>query len=256
MIPRVLPKKIFVLSAFGAVDKLQDLPFLDEEYERIESIYQSLALEKNLGIVGYCSMFSDRNKLIEKIQQFQRNLTIFHFSGHADKASFWFRDKQAYIKGLAKILRNCENLKLIFLNGCSTNGQVRDILDAHQKAVVIGTYSLIGDQKAKNFSIQFFKALMNEGKSIKDAFEDAVAYIESIDDQIRFKRAGRKELDIADENNSEWGIFYEPQSTEFLNWTISTDYLKLIDEATKKEFENMKKKVQEQFSSHHGINLR
>ena len=251
-------QKLFVLSAFGAVDQFNDLPYLDKEYQRVKDILDDLTVYKDIGIVGRSERFYKPENLITKIQKDKRILTVFHYSGHADKTSFWFKNQQVFMKGLAKILGGCENLKLIFLNGCSTIGQVKHILEAHQKVIVIGTFSPVKDDKANIFSISFFEALFEEMKTISEAYEIAVAHVQSIsgESEITFLRAGRKELENDDDDKGQWGIFYNPQGQELLDWTIDAYYKKQAKEFMKKEKEKLEQKMLETFHTLSDLNFR
>lgn len=56
------------------------------------------------------------------------------------------------------------------LNGCSTQGQVADLL-IQGIPVVIATSAPVTDQTATRFSINFFQALSSTNSAIKEAFE-------------------------------------------------------------------------------------
>ena len=64
----------------------------------------------------------------------------------------------AHAGGLAKMLGLSEQLQLIFLNGCATQGQVKALLDAGVKAV-IATAAPINDAMATDFAGQFYSTL-------------------------------------------------------------------------------------------------
>ena len=73
--------------------------------------------------------------------------------------------------GLAKFLSTLKNLKLVFLNGCSTQGQVDEFHKAGIPAVM-ATSTLIPDAGAITFAEWFYKALA-AGKNLNDALLQA-----------------------------------------------------------------------------------
>ena len=75
--------------------------------------------------------------------------------------------------GLAAFFKLQHGLKLVFLNGCSTELQVRGLLDAGV-ATVIATSWNVQDEVAAEFASWFYKSL-GGGASIRRAFGEASA---------------------------------------------------------------------------------
>ena len=61
-------------------------------------------------------------------------------------------NQTTYGSGLAKLFGMQENLKLVFLNGCSTKGQV-EALQANNIPNIIATSKSVEDGVAKNLAI-------------------------------------------------------------------------------------------------------
>jgi hypothetical protein len=104
-------------------------------------------------------------------------LVIFHYGGHANGEQLQFEGGGGGREGLARMLGQQSSLKLVFLNGCASQGHAKVLLDAGVPAV-IATSVPIGDQKAQEFATAFYKALA-EGRSIPGAFETSRGFIEA-----------------------------------------------------------------------------
>ena len=123
----------------------------------------------------YIRVKADDNLTADDIIQFLINypdeLGIFHYGGHANGAKLQLEGGDANAGGLAKLLGEQKNLKLVFLNGCSTKAQVKLLLAAGVKAV-IATSAPIADTKAKDFAVTFYDALANR-RTVQRAFDMA-----------------------------------------------------------------------------------
>ncbi len=102
---------------------------------------------------------------------------FFHYAGHAGSAEIFLEGGIANAKGIAQLLGEQPDLKLVFLNGCSTKGQVETLFAAGVKAV-IATSRPIEDPKAKDFAVAFYEALANK-RTIKRAFDLAKGVLEA-----------------------------------------------------------------------------
>ena len=202
------------------------LPELRNEIETIDTYLTSFIDD---GIATPQSKdLPDAESLLKLIDIYKKNLSIFLFSGHASSKSILIGDgNELYGEGLAKKLniKECPNLKLVFLNGCSTIGMVNQLID-NSVPVIIYTYSPIDDKKAAAFSMTFFKALA-DGQSIEHAFGKAKGDINFltngkkniIDRSIVKRKLGYKTDDVEiDENN--WGCVHT-DGMVFREWTIS-----------------------------------
>jgi hypothetical protein len=103
-------------------------------------------------------------------------IRIFHFGGHASGSVLLFEDaagqpSEAHAAGLAGYLGRQRGLVLVFLNGCSTEPQVRHLRAAGVKAVVATTQA-IQDDVATAFATAFYAELTT--RSLRDAFDAAV----------------------------------------------------------------------------------
>ena len=115
-------------------------------------------------------------RILNKFGQFEERIKIFHFSGHAGNDSLNVDaekggNRSAFSLGLAKAIGKAGGVRLAFLNGCSTQGQVADF---HQARIpmVIATTRPVKDAVAREFAEHFYHYLV-AGKTIRQAFEGA-----------------------------------------------------------------------------------
>lgn len=167
-------------------------------------------------------------------------LTIFHYAGHANGNSLKFKDQEVRGEGLAKVLGNHKNsLKLVFLNGCSTSRQVEDLLKNGVPAV-IATSTAVHDGWAAEFAGFFYEKLISES-TIKQAFQYATKELFLKHD---LKNPSIEGIDISrgmklndssyKQKESFWGLFFNEQNKDILNWSINAESEKVI---TSSEFQ-------------------
>ncbi len=189
---------------------------LDELKDEDDQVYRSLipgALQNHYLI--HRESFASLNKIREFLILYRDHIFLFSFSGHADRDKL-ILDEDAQIGGMAKLLGRCPNLKMVFLNGCSTQGQVKSLLDAGVPCV-IATSSPVGDKMAKTFGISFFQAL-STGDSFSDSFEAATGAIMLLDKNKKVYRGEYSKVDHADAQTASWGLF--THATSDLSFTL------------------------------------
>ncbi|HKK79037.1 MAG TPA: CHAT domain-containing protein, partial [Phaeodactylibacter sp.] len=151
------------------------------------------------------------------INRYHNRIHLLHYGGHADGDSLQLEKEigvvqAANAKGIAGLLGTQQSLKLVFLNGCATYGQVKALLDSGVGAV-IATRVHIQDQQAQQFATQFYKALAT-GSSLREAFLKAKAFLETTDDAPEFigldqSRGLHSRFDKT--QALPWGLFYKPE---------------------------------------------
>lgn len=153
------------------------------------------------------------------ISQSRDQLRIFLYSGHAGRDRLMLEGQSANAEGIAHLLGQCRNLKLVFLNGCSTYEQVKGLL-AKGIPAVLATSAPIDDRKAKDFSARFFQAL-NDQSTIKEAFELAKGEL-----LTRYKDVQVEVHNILGEpgtgsqDESLWGLYINSGKEDVLNWKL------------------------------------
>ena len=109
-------------------------------------------------------------------------IRVFHFGGHANSSTLLFEDEAgqpsaAHANGLADYLGQASGLVLVFLNGCSTEPQVRRLRAAGVKAVVATTH-VIADAVAAEFAEAFYAELAV--RPLRAAFDAAVSALQTL----------------------------------------------------------------------------
>ncbi len=193
---------------------------VEKEEDTLAEILKTQALRSR---VDYDSIHSaNLDRIFREIHVLHNDLHIFHYGGHSNSTSLLLEDVALRASSLAQLLGNLENLKLMFLNGCANEDQVKVFLKKGVK-VIIATSSNIEDNKAIDFAEQFYSALVN-GRTIKDAFNAGKAYLDSkyaeeqigIDiEKVDQPQRGEYSLEI---NEFAWKLFYSDE--ENLDWTI------------------------------------
>ncbi|MDX1477254.1 MAG: CHAT domain-containing protein [Saprospiraceae bacterium] len=110
------------------------------------------------------------------VAESEGRLAIFHYGGHANGTRLHLEGEgEGAAEGLAQLLGDQENLLLVFINGCSSKGQVQTLFDHGVKAV-IATSVAINDDKATAFAIRFYESLAHR-RTIEQAFNAATGLL-------------------------------------------------------------------------------
>jgi hypothetical protein len=157
------------------------------------------------------------------VNRYHNRIQFFHFGGHADGNGLQLEkavgySQHAYAKGIAGLLGSQKTLKLVFLNGCATEGQVESLLEAGVKAV-IATSVPINDNKATSFAEQFYGALV-AGASIKEAFIRGKSYLETNFKDLKIADLSQTKglkLKRASKTKLPWGIYLKPENQSVLD---------------------------------------
>jgi hypothetical protein len=121
-------------------------------------------------------------ELLDECQGQGRRLAVFHFAGHADGQTLLFehpdgRANATVASSIAEFLGGIASLKLVVLNGCSTQQQV-DMLLAHGIPAVVATSTSVRDDVATEFAVRFYRALADSA-SIAEAFRQSSGAVKS-----------------------------------------------------------------------------
>jgi hypothetical protein len=198
---------IFLLTF--ANDSKDFLKLLKEECEEIKKMLRPL---ERKGFIKFEDDDSATLKdLTDMLMAHTEGVGFFHYAGHADSSEILLEGGGGNAKGIAQLLGEQPDLKLVFLNGCSTKGQVELLFAAGVKAV-IATSRPINDPKAKDFAVAFYEALANK-RTIKRAFDLAKGVLEAkykVTPAITSTRAiGKVGVNIAEAIGEEWTLYYK-----------------------------------------------
>jgi CHAT domain len=203
------------------------LTFANSEHNRLSALTQECeevneALQERFAdgdFVVISEPLATRYKIIDLIRAHEENICLFLFSGHAGRDRLVLEDGAGHVDGIADLLGRCPKLELVILNGCSTAGQVKVLLE-NGIPVVIATDTAVSDEAATQFSIAFFKELAQERKSIREAFVraiEAAGVFGNIEEEVRSTRG----LGLDNEDKPLWGLYYNEAQKERLDtWRL------------------------------------
>lgn len=199
-----------------ANDDDNHLALLDSERKQIRDHLMPFANQNHFGFFSEPSSTLDD---IFKYSNFYKNqIEVFHYAGHADSTQLFLNGQNAFAEGIAEMLAQQKNLKLVFLNGCSTRAQVEGLLDKGIPAV-IATSVPINDNKACEFSGQFYHALTQQ-HNLQQAFQMASAFIKSKDQREIGINRGIGSLRLKREETLPWGLYTKDEDAKILDWTL------------------------------------
>ncbi|MDX2068504.1 MAG: CHAT domain-containing protein [Haliscomenobacter sp.] len=150
--------------------------------------------------------------LIEELRIPNREIEVLHYAGHADTTLIQLADGNADAAALAEKLQHFNCLKLVFLNGCATRGQV-DFFHKAGIPFVIATSCKIGDDKAYLVSTQVYQYLCL-GRSLREACQEVETDVRKLQKKADFV-ATRALVSVPGQANEEtdafpWGLYCKP----------------------------------------------
>lgn len=145
------------------------LPTLQTEDDGLYATLSPRALQ--LHYLIHRDSHATRDSIARALLLYRDYVTIFHYSGHAGRNELVTVGGEAQSEGVAQLLAQCRQLKLVVLNGCSTGGQVRRLLELGVPAVV-ATSAPVEDNKATIFSKRLYEALAQQ-YTLREAFDFA-----------------------------------------------------------------------------------
>ena len=167
---------IFLAFANDRVDDARYLRNLPIELRQITE-----ALEPAVE-AGLCEVVSISNVTVSQIidtfqkKRYRDRIAVFHYGGHADGYQLLLESETgehavAHGAGLVSFFKKQKGLQFIFLNGCSTEQQSQELVDAGVP-IVIGTASSIADDVATQLAVRFYKS-QGSGNSIDRSWQEA-----------------------------------------------------------------------------------
>ncbi len=206
-----------VLFFAFANNQLNPLPTLQREANELFRLLSPGELQQRYLL--YVDGFATREKIAYYLTQYKDSLTLFHYSGHANRDVLQTEEEISHAAGMAHLLGQCPKLKMVFLNGCATQGQVA-ALQAQGIPAVMATSAPVEDKQATDFSIRFYQALSVEDR-LETAFELAKGDVLTQTPDLRLDL--HRSLVWAAESEWEapqWGLFVEENREDVLNWQL------------------------------------
>ncbi len=192
------------------------LGLLDEERKAICD--ELIPLESEQYFQLYREPTAETDDIVQYLTEFKDRVVLFHYGGHANSERLMLSGEEAHADGVAQLLAQQGRLKVVFLNGCSTKGQVDLLLELGIPAV-IATSVPVNDKRAMEFAAAFYKALANQF-SLEEAFKTAAAALktrEGSDVQI-YRGIARKK--VFEKTDMPWGLFVSDNQQEVLKWKL------------------------------------
>jgi hypothetical protein len=123
----------------------------------------------------------------DAFQERRHQIVAFHYSGHANGFQQMLEsesgaEQKIQVAGFAQFLASQESLRFIFLNGCSTGGQVDDFFAAGVPCVLATTQD-VADERATTFSLRFYSGLAS-GADLRTAYQEAVGSAKAQDNRL------------------------------------------------------------------------
>ena len=201
---------LFLAFANSPVRPLAQLT--TEENSLRDILHQRSAIQGHFQI--HRESHVDLDTLRKYLTEYRDRVWLFHYAGHAESQEIVLTSGDAHAAGIAAMLGEQSSLKLVFLNGCSTQKQVRGLLELGIP-VVIATRAPVNDDLAAGFSRHFYEALAL-GSTIREAFEAASAYVQSTGKTKPVMRGFVR--DVPDNHSLEevWSMFSHPDKTYVL----------------------------------------
>lgn len=173
-----------ILLAFA--NPRRDLHNLTRESAGIAELFGQQRRQVHVEILDHPSL----DQITDLFQgEYRDRVAVFHYGGHASGFDLMLESDtgethHAGARGLARFLAHQKGLQLVFLNGCSTKGQVDALLDAGVERV-IATSRAINDGVATKFALEVYESLLN-GADLDAAFGEASGIVSSsVGDNVR-----------------------------------------------------------------------
>lgn len=210
-----------VLFFAFANNELNPLPTLQREANELFRLLSPGEMQQRY--ILYVDRFATREKIAYYLTQYKDNIALFHYSGHAGRDALHTEDEVSHAGGIAHLLGQCPKLKMVFLNGCSTQGQLKAL---QEKGIpgIMATSSPVEDKKATDFSIRFYQALSVQDK-LETAFELAKGEVLTQDPNLSLGLHRDFVLEWSDRGPvdstlPQWGLFVDGKQEEVLNWQL------------------------------------
>ncbi|MGH9361945.1 MAG: CHAT domain-containing protein, partial [Thermoanaerobaculia bacterium] len=224
MSPATRPVVVFFAFANDRVERVRYLRNLPAELRRVREAMAG-AVE-----AGLCELVERANATVDEVldvfqdPSYRDRVALFHFGGHAGGAELLLESAAgaatvAHTGGLARFLGEQRGLELVFLNGCSSRGQVEGLLDAGVPAVV-ATSQAIDDAVATEFSARFYRALAS-GAPIRTAYAEAQGAVQTRRGDLTRATYRSFVPDVVSEDRWPWELYVAPGAEERVaRWSL------------------------------------
>ncbi|MCC6454684.1 MAG: CHAT domain-containing protein [Caldilineaceae bacterium] len=213
---------LFLAFANNQDDPMGYLHSLPEEVRQLRAALEPAQAS------GLCEVVVQENATVDEVLQvfydpkYRHRIALFHYGGHANAYQLLLetadgKPAAAHAVGIAEFFGQQRGLEVIFLNGCSTEPQVQDLLD-EGISVVIATSQAIDDKVASEFSTCFYQSIAT-GSAISTAFAEAVGAVKIPrgNETRNFYYVGTQP-EVAD--RWPWTLHLRPGAEEMAQWNL------------------------------------
>lgn len=216
------------------------LAFLNRESALVYQHLEHLALEDKCDVNRIPDATVEQVfDTIEKWQK-RKDLVLFHYGGHASGEDLFLitesgDSRAANAEGFAELLGSLPSLQLVFLNGCSTKGQVDLLLRKGVKAV-IATAAPVQDEMAVDFAGRFYQNLA-AGASIGMAFGQARTFLMTKYHHkvLTLEESRSLAFEEVFDDALPWGIYVQKGAESVLEWRLPQEKLNRSQDEIEKE---------------------
>lgn len=196
---------ILLLTANDPDDRLHQLAAEGKDIQRTLNSAHGKAYD--VALLPECST----EDVIKELMVPNREVEIVHYAGHAGSSSLRLSDTDAHASALAEKLRSQGTVRLVFLNGCATRGQV-EFFHGAGIPFVLATSRPVGDDKAYWVAAQFYQYL-TLGRSLQEAFAEVVTDAQKLSKKVyEFRRDRSIGFDpaLGADDAVEWDLYLSP----------------------------------------------
>jgi hypothetical protein len=213
-----MPKKKFNILIADANITANPLPAIGEEVNAIRDVLDTL--------LNDCIHDSRSNLSFSSlIQKFNHDVEMLHWSGHSSRWGIQFDNEngeETSVADFVEFLRTYSNLKILFLNSCSSKHIGEELIKTGNIEVVIETTSPVYDNDAFLFSKLFYEELA-KGHSIKNAFTNTQKAFKDADKALRPRIRGGKPSKESLEDTSIWHLSYKKERQFIETWRLTPE---------------------------------
>lgn len=183
---------IFLAFANDRVDDAAYLRNLPKELGGIRDALRQAVKADLCEVVERANVTVDQILDVFQDSYYKDRIAVFHYGGHANGYQLLLETAEgqhasAHSEGLVSFLAKQQGLKLIFLNGCSSQQQALDLVESGISAV-IGTSQSINDDVATSLAVRFYSSLGN-GANLGRAWNEAI-------DQVKIQKGTANMRDL------------------------------------------------------------
>ena len=208
-----MPPPVVLLALGGTAD----IPATQDELRSVKDRLQPFDAAGDLSL--RLEAIPDAGHAASILGQYAGRIELLHYAGHATGSALELDGQRLLAEGLVAYFTGKKPPQVVFLNGCSSMGQVDAWLSVGARAV-IATATPIGDETARTFAEAFYDQLAERG-TVRAAYAEArrrvnltrATPLPEAETRLRthFLAPGETTAPVA-EAAAPWGLYLHPES--------------------------------------------